>query len=296
MAHAHAEGAGHNRSVLIKVILLTGGFMLVEAVAAIWTNSLALLADAGHMLADVTGLLLAFFAAWLMTRHVPLRRSYGWHRSEALAAFGTSMLMHGMALFIIFEAWQRIHSPPEIRTVPMLAIAAIGLGVNLVGMRLLHGKGALYMRAAAFEVLADALGSVAVIVSGLIMLFTGFLAADAIISALIGLAIIPRVWHLLKETIDILLEAVPAHINPLAVRRALLNFKGVREVHDLHIWQIATGFTALTCHLVGKANLAAVREMLHEKFDIWHSTVQMEKKPLHEHYIGQRWRYRKGRR
>ncbi|MGH7477863.1 MAG: cation diffusion facilitator family transporter [Longimicrobiales bacterium] len=256
----------------------------VEVVAGLLTNSLALLADAGHVLTDVAGVTLALIAVWFGARPVTERRSYGYQRLEILAAVANAVLLFGVAAFVLYHAWQRLGAEPEILTGPMIAVAAIGLVANLVSAILLHTaqQHSLNLRGAYLEVLGDALGSVAVLVAGVVIALTGLRAADAIAAALIGLLIVPRTWYLLRDAVDVLLEATPRDVEISHVRQHILDAPGVTDVHDLHVWSITSGVNVMSAHVVlreGAAPDAALDSLsacLSDHFDMQHSTFQLE--------------------
>jgi len=267
---------------------LTLGYAVVEAVAGYWTNSLALLADAGHMIADVGGLALALFASWVAQRPATLQKTYGYYRVEILAALLNGVLLFGMAFFILYEAYRRFFEPPEVQSGIMLAVAAVGLCVNLVGVFALHGGAAesLNIKSAFLEVLSDTLGSVGTIIAALIMLATGWYYADALFSALIGLFILPRTWGVIRQAVNVLLEACPTHISLTAVERALRGVPNVAGVHDLHVWTITSGMEALSAHIVlacdcsaeeGYRLVDALHELVRREFGIGHTTIQLER-------------------
>ncbi len=283
--HAHAVSAGgRHRGRLYFVLALTSTYLVVEVIGGLLTGSLALLADAGHMLTDVLGLGMALIAIKLGERPASVQRTYGYYRTEILAALFNAVLLIVVAVYVLYEAYQRFKSPPEVRGGWMLVVAAVGLGVNLAGMFILM-KGAgesLNVKGAYLEVLGDTLGSVGVIVGALIILATGWEQADPIIGVGIGLFIIPRALNLLRETVNILLEGVPRGVNLDDVRAALAALPGVVGVHDLHVWAITSGMHAMSGHLVieeigqSQTLLAAAHELLHERFAVEHSTLQVE--------------------
>jgi cobalt-zinc-cadmium efflux system protein len=269
-------------------LVLTSTFLLVEVAAGFWTGSLALLADAGHMLTDVAGLGLALFAIWFASKPATPEKSYGYYRVEILAALANSLLLLGVAAFILYEAYRRFLVPPDVLGAPMLVVAVVGLGVNAAGMWLLRrGAGeSLNVRGAYMEVVSDALGSVGVLVAGIVILTTGWRPADPLIAAGVGLFIVPRTWTLIKQSVDILLEATPAHIDLAEVASAMREVGGVRQVHDLHIWTLTSGKYAMSGHVVVE-NIAAsdrvlrdLHALLHGRFDIDHTTIQVETEPL----------------
>lgn len=291
-AHGSAGQAGSATGRYARrlawTLALTGAFLVVEVAAGFWTGSLALLADAGHMLTDVAGLALALFAAWIASRPPTPAKSYGYYRVEILAALANGVLLLGVAALILYEAYRRLLAPPDVQGPPMLVVGAAGLAVNLVGMWLLHrGAGeSLNVRGAYLEVVSDALGSIGVLVAGALVITTGWRLADPLIGAAIGAFIVPRTWSLLRQSVDILLEATPAHIDLIEVARAMRAVAGVREVHDLHVWTLTSGKHAMSGHVVVDdiaTSDRVVRELhalLHDRFDIEHTTVQVESEPL----------------
>ena len=277
-----------NRWSLWIVFGLTFTYFVVEVVGGLVTNSLALLADAAHMLTDVGGLGLALFAAWMSSKPATARRTYGYYRVEILAALANAVVLFLMAFFILFEAYRRFREPPEVASGPMMAVAAVGLAVNLIGIWLLRRSSgeSLNMKGAYLEVVSDLLGSVGVMVAGVVMLTTGWYYADPLFGVGIGLFILPRTWGLMKQAVNILLEATPAHINLAEVEKAVLGVEGVQAVHDLHVWTITSGIDALSAHVVLAGGVeSAVAEVvaervaaaLQEKFGIDHSTIQIER-------------------
>lgn len=276
--------ASADRYQLTAVLAISLVVFLVEVAGGIITNSLALLADAGHVFGDVVGVGLALGAVWLGARPATDRRTFGFYRAEILAAALNAVLLLGVAGYVLFHSWRRLTEEPEILSGPMFVIAALGLGANLASAALLRRRAAesLNVRAAYLEVLADALGSVAVLVAAAVIVVTGIRVADAIASAFIGLLIVPRTWHLLREAVDILLEATPRNVELAEVRRLLLGTSGVTDVHDLHAWTIASGLNVVSAHVVLRegadpgAVLDALATRLSHRFDIEHSTFQLE--------------------
>ncbi len=263
---------------------MTGMFLIIEVVGGLLTGSLALLADAGHMLTDVAGISLSLFAIWFASKPPTVTNTYGYVRMEILAALANGVLLLSMAIFILFEAYQRLWSPPDVLAGPMLTIAVVGLGVNLTSMWLLH-KGAdesLNLRGAYFEVLGDAMASLGVIAAALIIQFTGWTLADPLISGAIGLFILPRTWHLIKQAAQILMEGVPPHLDVRAIETAMRVSHGVRDVHDLHVWTLTSGKEAMSAHVLvedlsdGQHILKDLQALLRERFGIEHTTVQLE--------------------
>lgn len=279
---------GRHRRVLLWTLGLTGGFLLIEVAGALWTGSLALLADAGHMLTDAGGLGLVLFATWLAARPPTPEKTYGYYRVEILAALVNALVLLALSVFILYEAYRRFLSPPAVLGGPMLVVAVAGLGVNLAGMWLLRaGAGeSLNLKAAYLEVLSDALGSLGVIVAAVTVLTTGWYLADPLIGAGIGLFIIPRTWGLLRQAVNILLEGTPPHVNLPEVESAMASVHGVRQVHDLHVWTLTSGKHAMSGHVVvedlaaGNRILRDLHDLLHERFRIEHTTIQLESAPL----------------
>jgi cation diffusion facilitator family transporter len=292
MGHGHAHvpgtaGAVHRRR-LVVVLVLTLGVMAAEIVGGLISGSLALLADAGHMATDAAGIALALGAVTLAQRPARGRRTFGWQRVEILAAVANGLLLLVVAGYVLVEAVRRIGHPPEIDSGLMLAVAVVGLVVNLGSLAVLHrGRAAsLNLRGAYLEVLADALGSVAVIVAAVVLALTGWTAADVVASVLIGCLVLPRAWHLLREALDVLLEAAPRGVSLDEVRSHILAVDGVLGVHDLHAWTITSGLPVLSAHVVvtdealaaghGGRVLDALCECLGEHFDMAHCTFQLE--------------------
>lgn len=281
------SATGQNRRALQVTFALTFGYFIVEVVGGILTNSLALLADAAHMLTDVLGLGLALFATWISQKPATQEKTYGYYRFEILAALANAVVLFFISFYILYEAYFRFKAPPEVASVPMMMIAVVGLGVNLAGLWILREgrKVSLNVQGAFLEVVSDALGSVGVIVAGLIMLTTGWYYADPIFSVLIGLFILPRTWKLLMQAVNVLLEGTPAHVNVAAVEQAMLKVNGVAAIHDLHVWTITSGIDALSAHVVlnqGAGSEAATEILdtlntaLKREFGIDHTTIQIE--------------------
>ncbi len=273
---------------LAWTLVLTGGFLVVEVIAGLWTGSLALLADAGHMLTDVGGLAMALFAIWFAAKPPTPAKTYGYYRVEILAALANAVLLLVVSVFILFEAYRRFVHPPNVLGKPMLVVAVAGLAVNLAGVWLLRrGSGeSLNIKGAYFEVASDALGSVGVLLAGLIVVTTGWQRADPLIGAGIGLFIIPRTWALLRQTVNVLLEGTPPHVDLADVERVMRTVAGVVEVHDLHVWTLTSGKYAMSGHVqvadlsAGNELLRRLHALLHERFGIEHTTIQLESEPL----------------
>jgi cobalt-zinc-cadmium efflux system protein len=306
MGHDHAAhvavtaGAGHRRRLAL-VLGLTVAVLVAEVVGAVVSGSLALLADAGHMATDAAGIALALGAVTLAQRPARGRRTFGWQRVEILAAVANGLLLLGVSGYVLVEAVLRIGRPAEIGSGLMMAVAGAGLAVNLVALALLRkGRGAsLNVRGAYLEVLGDALGSCAVLAAGAVIATTGWAPADTLASLLIGVLVLPRAWHLLREALDVLLEAAPRGVDLDDVRSHILEVDGVLGVHDLHAWTITSGLPVLSAHVVvsdaaleaghGGRVLDALCACLGDHFDLDHCTFQLEapthaahEAPVHE--------------
>lgn len=249
--HSHAAGVTNERN-LVLAIALTGTYLVAEVVGGILTESLALLSDAAHMFTDVMALIIALVAIRIGKRAADNRRTYGYRRFEILAAAFNAVVLFLVAIYILYEAYDRFLAPPDIKTGGMLIVAAVGLAVNLISMRILASgsKNSLNMKGAYLEVFADMLGSVGVIVGSILIYFTGYKQIDPILAVLIGLWVLPRTWKLLSESMNILLEGVPAGIELQKLQAELSALPGVKSVHDLHVWAITSGQNSLTAHLL----------------------------------------------
>jgi len=281
---AAAQHAGR----LVWALGLTATYMVAEVIGGLVTGSLALLADAAHMLTDVGGLALALLAIRFAAREATPERTYGYLRMAVLSALTNAVVLLLLSVYILFEAYQRLVSPPEILSGPMLIVATIGLVVNLISMRLLAGGSSesLNVKGAYLEVLSDMLGSIGVIVAALLMMWKGWRLADPIIGAGIGLFIVPRTWVLLKQVTHILMEGTPPNVDVRTLERKLTAIANVTAVHDLHIWTVTSGFDAMSCHLVvadmsrGHAVLRQARRVMKDDFGIEHVTIQIEDEAL----------------
>jgi cobalt-zinc-cadmium efflux system protein len=278
------SGAAKHRKRLQGVLALTSAYLLAEVIGGVLTGSLALLADAGHMLTDVLGLALALSAIRFAAKPATPERTYGYHRAEILAAMANGIILLLISGFILYEAWRRFREPEPIQSGPMLAVAVVGLVVNILSAVLLRGASgeSLNLRGAYFEVVSDLLGSVGVIVAAAILYFTGWYYADPLISVGIGLFIIPRTWKLLRETVGVLLEGTPADVDLAALEQDISGVPGVRRVHDLHVWSLTSGVNAMSGHVVlargadGEAVRRQVDELLGSRYKIGHTTIQTE--------------------
>ena len=264
---------------------LTGSFMIAEVIGGIVTNSLALISDAMHMATDAMALAIALIAIKVGRRAADLLRTYGYARFEILAAAFNALLLLGVAFYILYEAYERLSKPTEIASLGMLVVAVIGLAVNFISMRLLtgHKDSSLNVKGAYLEVWADMLGSLGVIAGALVIWFTGWQWVDSLIAVGIGFMVFPRTWVLLKECINILLEGVPPGMDLAEVEEAVATVPGVASVHDLHLWAITQSKASLTAHVVlaegadGETVRQAIEARLQEKFDLHHTTLQMER-------------------
>ena len=288
MAHLDREtAAGRSRGALIAALVVTGSFLLVEVGGAIWTGSLALAADAGHMLTDVGGLALALFAVWVAGRPPTPEKTYGYYRVEILAATVNALLLLGVAVVILVEAYRRIRSPREVQGSAMLVIAAVGLAANLAAVWLLRRDAtqSLNVRAAYLEVLGDAVSSIGVIVAALVVMYTGLTIVDPLVSVFIALFIVPRTWRLLKQAVNMLLEGTPSHLDLREIEEAMIRVPGARRVHDLHVWTLTSGREAMSAHVVvddlreSERLIEALHAVLHARFGIDHTTIQLDRAP-----------------
>lgn len=287
MAHDHAHGgSGHGARTrpLAWTLALVVGYTAAEVVGSIWSGSLALLADAGHMVSDAAALALTLFAIRFARRAPTPERTYGFYRAEILAALVNGITLVVIALFIFMEAYDRFQSPPPVEGGLMLGVAVGGLAVNLAGLWLLHGGHAhdLNVRGAWLHVLTDALGSVQAIVAGVLIVMYGWYWVDPLASILIALLVIYSAFLLISQSVHVLMEGAPVHINVDEVRAALTALETVEDVHDLHIWSITSGFVSLSAHIVvsetcdHRAVLRASERLLVERFGIRHTTIQVD--------------------
>jgi cobalt-zinc-cadmium efflux system protein len=281
----------HRRDVAREVgavraaLAMTAIVCVAELVGGWLTNSLALMTDAAHMFTDVTALGLSMFALWIGGRPASETKTFGYYRAEILAALVNGMALWVIVVLIVSEAWRRLQDPPAVAGAGMLALAGVGLVVNVVvALRLReHRDHSLNMRGAYLHVISDLLGSVGAVVAGATIVVTGWNAADPVAGALIGVLILVSSWALVREAVDVLMEAVPAHIDVEALRRSLERVPGTDEVHDLHVWSLTTGRYALSAHAVvagdhadDDAILAAMADVCARDFQIEHVTIQIE--------------------
>lgn len=292
MAHSHAHRHDHggtraaNTKRLRWALALAASFMVAEVVGGLAANSLALLADAGHMLSDVAAIGLSLFALWMAARPSGAGKTFGYHRVEILAALVNGATLVALAVWIVVEAIGRLDQPPEVRGPLLLAVAVGGLVVNLIALFVLHGgrDESLNVRGAWLHVMADALGSVQAIAAGALIWAFGWYWVDPVASIVIAVLIVYSSWSLLQEAVSVLMESAPGHLDVDEVRDAMLAVEGVGEVHDLHVWTITSGFVALSAHVVAEEGrngdlLPALRGELHDRFGIEHVTIQVEPEP-----------------
>ena len=257
--------------------------MVIEVVGGLLTGSLALMADAGHMLTDVAALGLSAFAIWMAARPSTPEKSYGYHRAEILVAVSNAVVLLLLAIWILYEAYRRVFDPPHVLGVPMLLIGLVGLAVNVASMKLLADESvsSLNVRSAYLEVLSDAISSVGVILGGVTIWLTGWFLIDPFLSAGISVFIVWRTWALLTQAVHVLMEGVPTHLDAKEVGQAMAGVPGVKGIHDLHIWTITSGLDALSAHVVvpvgedRDAVLGRLQSLLRDRWRINHATLQI---------------------
>ncbi len=291
MAHAHVSHVHHptrtSAEGLRAAFVVTTLDLLLDAVGGVLTGSVALLADAGHMLTDAGALGMALFAARISARPRDARKSFGYGRAEILAALANGLLLGGVSVAIALESFERLGSPQEIAAGPMIAIATVGLSANLVSARFLSrtAKKNLNVRAALFHVLGDALASITAIGAGVAILLWDIHSADAIAGLVIALLLVGSAFRLIRDSVDILLEGAPGHLDLRQIASEVRELPGVMDIHDLHIWTVSEGFLAMSAHvdLQPGANAETVRRavhrLLHQGYDIVHTTIQTEEGP-----------------
>ena len=278
------SAAGRYLGRLALTLALTTLVLALEVVGGLWTGSLALLADAGHMLADVGGLTLSLVAAWFARRPPTPSNTYGYVRMEVLAALANGIALLLVAGWLLYEAARRLRAPVDVHAGPMLAVALVGLAANLAGMRLLrHGaRESLNVRGAYLELLSDALGSAGVVAAAVVVGATGLTWVDPLVSVVIGALILPRTARLLRQTVHVLMEGVPPHLDLREIEGAMRESHGILAVHDLHVWTLTSGREALSAHVLvadladGQHVLGDLRRLLRDRFGIDHVTVQLE--------------------
>ncbi|MEK4577860.1 MULTISPECIES: cation diffusion facilitator family transporter [Bacillus] len=285
MGHSHDHDHSKNKKALLIAFLLTTSFMIAEVIGGFVTNSLALLSDAGHMLSDAVSLALSLLAFKLGEKTATAAKTYGYKRVEMLAALCNGVVLIVISVYIFIEAIRRFKEPVEIASNGMLIIAVLGLLINIVSAWILMRggdvKGNLNLRSAFLHVLGDLLGSVGAIIAALLIKFFGWTAADAVASILVSILVIISGWRVTRDTVHILMEGAPQHIDAEEVKNTLLNITIVKEVHDLHIWSVTSDFQVLTCHLIIEGNetqsvLKEATDVLKGKFHVEHVTIQVE--------------------
>jgi cobalt-zinc-cadmium efflux system protein len=275
---------------MVAAFLLTSGFMVAELAGGLLANSLALVADAGHMLSDAAALGLGLVAMWMASHPHTERRTFGFHRAEILAALANGSLLMALSFLLIWQAIARLSKPQQIESGLMLAVAVTGLLVNVAALGILggHRHDNLNVKGAFLHVMGDAVGSAGVILAGLVIRFTGWTPIDSIVGLLIALLILWSGFGLVRETVSVLLESSPRHLDADALRRDLLALEGVLDVHDLHVWTVTSGFVSLSCHCevasgaVADDVLRRATALLRERYGIRHVTIQPETSRIHE--------------
>ncbi|ELX08359.1 MULTISPECIES: cation diffusion facilitator family transporter [Oxalobacteraceae] len=289
--HIHSVNESKSEKPLWIALVLTTAFLIAEVTGGILTNSLALISDAAHMFTDAAALAVSLVAIRIGRRAADNLRTFGYYRFEILAAAFNAVLLFLVAMYILYEAYQRINNPPQIQSGAMLVVATLGLVINLISMRLLADDKdkSLNVKGAYLEVWSDMLGSIGVIAGAIIIRFTAWTWVDSAIAVLIGLWVLPRTWTLLKESLNVLLEGVPEGLNILEVEATIKEIACVVSVHDLHVWAISSGKASLTAHVVTELALPGqqvllkkIRETIAEKFDIHHCTMQLEIEPCED--------------
>ena len=281
--HNHSERRSTQQTNLLRVLLITGMFMVIEVIGGLFTGSLALLADAGHMLTDVAALGLSVFAMWMAAKPATPEKSYGYHRAEILAAVTNAVVLLLLAIWILYEAYRRMFDPPHVLGVPVLLIGLVGLAVNIASMKLLvdESVSSVNVHSAYLEVLSDAISSVGVILGGVTIWLTGWFLIDPLLSAGISVFIVWRTWALLSQAVHVLMEGVPTHLDAKEVGQAMAGVPGVKGIHDLHIWTITSGLDALSAHVVvpvgedRDAVLGRLQSLLRDRWSIDHATLQI---------------------
>ena len=284
MSHDHDHARVEGRRALATALLLTASYTVVEVVGGLYAESLALLADAVHMLSDNVALGLALFAAWLAAKPATPERTYGYKRAEVLAALVNGMLLVALAIWIFVEAVMRLRDPGDVLGGWMLAIALVGMAVNVAaGVVLARARShSLNVEAAFRHVFADLLGSFGVAVAAVVILATGWVEADALVSIFIGLLVLASTWTILRDSTAILLESTPRGIDAAELGQRLASAPGVVEVHDLHVWTITSGFPALSAHVLVRpgedchGRRRDLERLLHDEFGIEHTTLQVD--------------------
>lgn len=296
MVHHHHHRPGEGRSgrgpspfrALRIAFVLTTTFLVIEFLGGLYTGSLALIADSGHMLVDAAALGVSLFAVWCAGRPATATKTYGFHRAEILAALLNGATLVVVSLGILYEAYHRLLTPQEVKSGWMLLIASVGLAVNLASAYFLHGSqsASLNVRGAFLHVVGDALSSIGAIVAGILMVYKQWYLADSLASIVVAFLILYNAWRLVRDSVNILMEATPVHIDLAAVHEALRQVEGVESIHDLHVWTLTSGFHAMSCHAVLSGDqgnhqvLERLSAIVRDRFQIEHSTIQLEERSL----------------
>jgi cobalt-zinc-cadmium efflux system protein len=277
---AHGEGGGIARA-LSWALVITIVFMIIELVGGLVANSLALLSDAAHLLTDVGAILLSLFAYWVSRKPSTTTMSFGYHRAEILGALASGLMIWLLSGLLVYEAILRLKAPPEVNAPIVLVVAGVGFVANLLSMYVLNSskKESMNVRAAYLHMLADAMGSAAAVIAGLVLMFTGWRPIDPIITIFFAILMLVSSWTLVKESVQVLMESTPGHLDPAQIQKDLVQLAGVREAHDLHVWTVATGRFALSVHLIAESEevLTLANALLEERYSIRHTTIQIEK-------------------
>ncbi|WP_108670604.1 cation diffusion facilitator family transporter [Peribacillus acanthi] len=289
--HGHSHGHGHshahtsNKRALLLSFIIIFAFMIVEVIGGLWTNSLALLSDAGHMLSDAAALGLSFLAIKLGERKATLTKTFGYKRFEIIAASLNGITLLLISLYIFYEAYHRFSNPPEVQSTGMLIISILGLLVNIIAAWILMSGDKdenLNVRSAFLHVIGDMLGSVGAIIAALFIMFFGWGIADPIASVIVAILVLISGWRVTKESIHVLMEGTPRQLDLDKIKESLLKISGVEDVHDLHTWSITSDFIMLSCHMsISDRNghdevLHKAQDILHDSYHIEHSTIQIE--------------------
>jgi cobalt-zinc-cadmium efflux system protein len=286
--NGHVHPRQRSERSLKLAFWITAGWFVLELLAGFYTNSLALLADAAHMLVDLAALMLSLFALKISALPATHQKTYGYLRAEILAALANGIFLVVVSAYICYEAFHRIVAPPQVKSLPMLAVAASGLLANLATAALLYGSQheSLNIRGAFLHVMSDTLGSIGAIGAGAAMLIWKWYLADPIVSILVSVLVLVSSWGLVRESVDVLLEGAPRNVRIPDILADLGGFEGVLSVHDLHVWSITSGLPAMSCHVVlrrgmdARAVLSVLSRLMREKYSIEHTTIQIEEESL----------------
>ncbi|MCI0417228.1 cation diffusion facilitator family transporter [bacterium] len=279
---SHSTDGNRDIRALQRALLITAAFFFVEVIAGFLTHSLALLSDAGHMMSDIFTLIISLYAAYLSRKAPTAERTYGYFRTEVLAALFNGMTLWLMVGFIYYEAFNRLMNPQPVFETGVIIVGGAGLVINLISAWLLHGHTDLNLRAAYYHVIMDALGSIAALLSGVLIAITKWYPFDPLLSLVIGALVLYSSWTLIRDSVHILMESTPKHLDPAAIRTSVMNCEGVANIHDLHVWSIGSSSHALSAHIVISSSVdpsdvrSRVEEMLRTDFHLSHTTLQME--------------------